>query len=105
MIDLSLPRADVKIVQSFKDLSGTSSPFSLPYGFCYVDFDAADPNAGTTVSVLDGGGNTLVTVYPNIHGLVGGPAGGAQFFVGVGGGAGLTVQVANGTASPVVIPG
>jgi len=105
-INLTMPRANIQFTTSFHSLSGTSPPFNLSYGFYYVDFDAADPNAGTTVSVLDNTGATLVTVGPNITGnLIGGPAGGAGFQVGPTNGSGMAVVAANGIAASVVIQG
>ncbi len=105
-MDIPIPRADVHAVAAFQNLSGTSAPFSLPYGFYWVDFDAADPNAGTTVAVLDSGGNTLVTVGQNTRGFIlGGPLGGGGFQVGPSNGASMTMVASNGIAQSIVVQG
>src|SRR2546425_12270172 len=99
---------DTKVVQSFKDLSGTSASFSLPVGYYWLSFDAADPNGGTLVAVVDGASNTLVTINPDIggnttFGMPGIPSrGGFQITPAS---VAVTVQVSNGTASEVTIRG
>src|SRR6266849_5746459 len=99
--------ADVHEVAAYQNLSGSTAPFSLPVGFYWIDFDPVDPNAGTTVAVIDvtNGNTTLCTASPNStgHPLIGGPLGGAGFQVGPG--VSLKLTVANGIAQSIVIQG
>ena len=53
MDGITLPQANTSIVQSFKDLNGTSPSFVLPYGFYYLTYKLADNNIYTTVTVND----------------------------------------------------
>src|SRR6266849_1284284 len=53
MPDFPLPQANTSIVQSFANLNGTSAPFSLPYGFYWLQFRVADTNVNTIVTVND----------------------------------------------------
>ena len=107
-VTLMIDPSDVRNVAGFQNLSGASSPFSLPTGFYFIDFDAADPNAGTTLQVADGAGNVLANAAQNgvfnQNTNVPGFPGGVWFQVGPSSGS-LTVTVSNGTASNVIIRG
>ncbi len=59
---------DVPVVQSFANLSGTSTPFSLPVGFYRAEMHCVDPNNPPTLTVQTSDGLTVLTTLNTVIG-------------------------------------